>query len=452
MSCIGWLRRSEGGFLVRSLAAAVAVLFVAWAAPARAQVSDAERAVARQLFLDGDALQRAGKFSEALDKFQRAESAYSAPTNVLRIAECQAALGELVESAESYRSALRMPVAPGSPAALQAAVAQARGELAQVEPRVPQLIVLVSPAGAQGADIQIDGQHVSSALLGEPIPLDPGDHRVQVSAPGFLTFAQAVSLKEHETSSVSVTLRPVANTAPAPPPPLPSAPPAPESAPPPQPAPVAIVPAPPPYQVPPPAQIPADRDVSGAQPPRVSLLFGAHLGWEVAAGKLPTDTGPALDTSTVATSGFAYALEGGLSFARHFYLGLNLEHAQLGHGDLSSLPNNVTDASASTTLLGAVIGFVGNLERPSFYGEIGAAIRWLSLTETTGTTEVPLGYSSGELTLGLGVWVPLGPAVRLLPKITLGIGSCDTPQGSVSSAEGHSFAMLGLAGYYNLEL
>ena len=68
---------------------------------ALAQVSDAERAGARELFKEGDDLQRAGHFAEALDKFQRAQQVFAAPTNLLRMAECDAALGRLVESAGS---------------------------------------------------------------------------------------------------------------------------------------------------------------------------------------------------------------------------------------------------------------------------------------------------------------------------------------------------------------
>ena len=233
--------RRRAGAVARVAAASVLAAALAWASPgASLGVSDAERAVARQLFHEGADLQRAGKFADALDKFQKAESAYSAPTNVLRIAECHAALGQLVESAESYRAALRMTIPPGSPAAFQAAVDQAKTELAQVEPRVPKLIVAVTPPGAAGVDIQIDNQHVSAALVGEAIPLDPGEHHVIVSAPGYVNVEQIAVLKEHDTTSVSAALRPVAalppppmpvRTAPAQPAPLPPPPPPPSPGP-----------------------------------------------------------------------------------------------------------------------------------------------------------------------------------------------------------------------------
>ena len=158
--------------------------------PAQAQITDAERAAARELFREGDELQRAGKFAEALDKFQRAQQAFSAPTNMLRIAECDAALGRLVESAESYRAIVRTPLPPGSPAAFQAAVDQAKAELSQVEPRVPKLVVQIEPANLPNAQMQIDGQHVPGALIGAPIPLDPGTHSVSVVAQGYGASAE----------------------------------------------------------------------------------------------------------------------------------------------------------------------------------------------------------------------------------------------------------------------
>ncbi len=174
---------------------------------ARAQVSDAERAAARDLFKQGDELQRAGKFADALDKFQRAQQAFAAPTNVLRIAECQTQLGKLVEATESYRSVVRWQLPPGAPPAFQSAIDQARGELAQVEPRVPKLLVQVTPANVQNESLVIDGTAVPAALVGEPIPLDPGDHKVTVTATGYASPEQTVTLKERETKTLNVALQ-----------------------------------------------------------------------------------------------------------------------------------------------------------------------------------------------------------------------------------------------------
>jgi hypothetical protein len=424
---------------------------------ARGQVSDAERSAARELFKQGDELQRGGKFTEALDKFQRAERVYSAPTNVLHIAECQAALGRLVESAESYRAAIRAPLPAGAPQAFQAAIDQARAELAQVEPRVPKLVVQVAPATAANVQMQIDGQAVSTALVGVPIPLDPGTHRVRVVAPGFSTSEQDALLKERETTTVSASLGPTAVVASPPPFPPPAAPTPPSTAvSPPNPPPVSPPNpppgppgAPPPYPPPPPAPPITDKNV-GLAPKQSStgLLLGAHLGWGLAGGKFPLIGSTTVDANVVGAGGAAYGLDAGLRFARQWYVGLDLEHAELAHGDLSA-QNGISDASSSTTLLELLLAYIGNPDRVSFYFEIGAGTRWFSLMESGPSTTVNATYNAGEVALGAGLWLPAGSALRLLPKLTVGIGSFDPPSGS--GATGHSFAMLGLAGFYNLD-
>jgi hypothetical protein len=411
---------------------------------AEAQVSDAERAGARELFKEGDQLQRAGHFAEALDKFQRAQQVFAAPTNVLRIAECNAALGRLVESAEAYREVLRSPLPPGSPPAFQAAVDQAKAELAQVEPRVPKLVVQVQPAGVQNPQMQIDGQNVPGALLGEPMPLDAGTHKIAVLAPGYAVTEQQVELKEHESKTVALALNPSPQGAAPPNAPLPPPPP--------------VVGAPPPA---PPPIVATDLGPSEPLRSRVGLLFGLHLGFEAAGGEVPApnaDGGAPISANNVAGGGLAFGLDGGLRFARHWYVGLTLDHAAFGPGNPSSndLPT-ISKATSNATQLGLVFALIANPDRVSFYGEIGLAQRWFDVRETAkpgpmGPTE-PLNhlYSGGEFMLGLGVWIPAGRSFRLLPKFTLGIGNVGS-DGSGAANYADAFAMLGVAGFYNIDL
>jgi PEGA domain len=407
-----------------------------------AQVSDAERAGARELFKQGDELQRGGHFAEALDKFQRAQQVFAAPTNLLRIAECDAALGRLVESAEAYREVVRTPLAPGAPPAFQAAVDQAKAELSQVEPRVPKLIVQVQPAGVHEPQMQIDGQNVPGALIGAPMQLDAGSHKVVVLAPGYSNTEQQVDLKERESKTVALTLNPITGITysagvggPPVPPPPPEAYAGPQAAPPP----------PPPPEVAPP------------EPRRSNFgfLFGLHLGAEAVGGTVPTATNTApVDASNVSSGGFAYGLDAGFRFARHFYVGLTLDHAALGSGNRTDLTGD-EKASSSTTLLGVNLAFIGNPDRVSFYGELGVASRWFDVHETTigGITRSHL-YDASEFTLGAGVWIPIGHVVRLLPKGTLGLGSIGSENNDADLRYNSfaAFGMLALAGFYNLDL
>ncbi|MDP9037217.1 MAG: hypothetical protein M3O50_20660 [Myxococcota bacterium] len=438
---------------MRTLAVLVVsgVVLLGRACPAHAQAGDAERAAARELFKEGDELQRAGKFADALDKFQRAQFAYRAPTNQLRVAQCEAALGRLVEAADSYRAVAHTPLAPGSPPPFQAAVDQAGTELAQLEPRVPRLVLQLQPAQVPGARLQIDGQDASAALLGQPIPLDAGTHRVSVLAPGFAGVEQRVSLAERDVRTLTVALRPIAAIAG----PLPT-----ETR--------ALPPPPPPLEgtatpsalPPPPPVVDTDADAARSQSRR-AILLGAHLGWELAGGSVPADT-QSVDASAVSSGGVAYALEGGLRFARHWYVGLVLQHATLGDGADASRLNTPTQTisrvSSDSSVAGVVVGFVVNPERVSFYGEAGLANRWYSYTAYASDGQSKSSsFSSGELLLGGGLWIPLGSAVCLVPKASLALGSFTAPDSSrpagvYGASAAHAFFLIGLAGFYSIRL
>jgi hypothetical protein len=432
------------------LAVPGAVTVLSWSTPAAAQVTESERAAARQLFKEGDELQRVGKFTDALDKFQRAQQVFSAPTNVLRIAECEAALGHLVASAESYRALVRTPLPAGSPPAFQAAVDQARGELAQVEPRVPKLVVQVEPPNVAAPQLQIDGQPVPAALLGEPFPLDPGPHKVLVYASGYVGAEQSVVLKERETRTLQVPLKSIAGVTYVP-----------GSGPPPPPATTEVPPTAletsPGMPPPPPAIVDANAPGALHKRSRVALILGLHLGLELPAGQIPNPTGTssAVDMSSVSGGGFAYALDAGIRFARYGYVGLTLEHAGLGAGGTpANLSANASGLSSNTTSLGAVIGVIGNPDRVSFFGELGFQARWYSLHYQDAGAQ-SASYSGAELLLGMGIWIPAGHTFRLLPEVTGGLGSFSTPNSTSSSDSnnpGHGFVMLGIGGLFNIDL
>jgi hypothetical protein len=447
--------------VARSSALAAAVLAAAFVAgPALGQVSDSERAAARELFKQGDELQRDGRFAEALDKFERAQQVFSAPTNLLRIAECQAALGKLVESAESYRTVVRTPLPSGSPPAFQSAVAQAKAELSQVEPRVPRLVVRVEPSSVTSPHMQIDGQSVPSALIGEPIPLDPGSHRVMVFAPGYVSSEQVVLLKDGDSKTVPVGLTPVATVAYGPG--APGANPSP-SGPAASGLPAAVPPLPPPdasagSTALPPAPPVVEGAPTGLAPrhSRMGIILGAHLGVELMAGSLPLDANSSVDAPNISGSGFAYAFDGGFRFGRIWYVGLTVQHASFGQGkDLTQL-GDVTNVSSDATLAALVLALIANPDRTSFYFELGLGNRWYSFTQDNRDgTQSTNRYSAGEGLLGAGVWIPIGRSLRLLPKATLAGGAFSPPGQDTSSGSnnlGHLFFMLGVAGFYNLDL
>jgi len=286
---------------------------------------------------------------------------------------------------------------------------------------------------------------VPAALFGEPFPLDPGPHKVLVYASGYVSTEQSVVLKERETRSLQVTLKSISGVTYAPgstpPPPVTT------DTPPPTELPQGTPPPPPPI---------VDAGTPGAvhKRPRTALIFGVHLGLELPSGQIPSPTGHPIDTTDASGGGFAYALDGGLRFARYGYVGLTIEHASLATGKTAAnVDPAATGLTSNTTSLGVVVGFIANPDRASFFGEVGAQARWYSLSWQDSAGSQSATYSGAELLLGIGLWLPAGHVFRLLPEVTAGIGSFNPPSSSGSTeSAGHAFVMLGVGGLFNIDL
>ncbi|HEY0467269.1 MAG TPA: hypothetical protein VGC79_23875, partial [Polyangiaceae bacterium] len=152
---------------ILALAAILAVI------PARASAqTDAERAGARSAGLAGLEAYTAGKYEQALDFFTRAESVMHAPTHQLYLARSSAKLGRLVSAREYYLKLTqeRLPASASKP--FKDAQASGDKELAELEPRVPYVSVVVQGANAKEVQVVRDDEALPQALLGVPHPED----------------------------------------------------------------------------------------------------------------------------------------------------------------------------------------------------------------------------------------------------------------------------------------
>jgi hypothetical protein len=453
------------------------------------QVSDSDRAAARELYIEGVKLQDQSKFDGALERFQRAQSVFSAPTHLLHIAECQAALGHLVESAETYRTLVRTPLPQGSPHAFVQAQQQGGAELTQVEPRIPALKIQVKPDNIQNLSVQIDGQTMSAALVGVARPINPGEHTVAVFAPGYGKSEQKIAIKEKEQKELPITLQPTSGVvygpalSPLPAPSTPSA--STYQAQTPQPTQtgpqgatqqgMGQQPQPLPDQ---PAvyQAPVERK-HGAP---TSFLFGPHVGLQLPGGNL---TGAPKDKfSDLASSGGAFGIDAGIRFGRIFYGGAVFDHGIYGKGDQASQLAGSTPqgenlvVTTSSNYFGLTFALMTNPEGVGFYGDVGLGYRWMSFTyrnELTSNTstfvENSLTARGTEGTLGIGMHFRLADAFRLIPKISASFGSFSKEDLSCSSGgagscngirtfdsqdiqqtDTHSFVFVGVVGFFDI--
>src|SRR5215471_15936936 len=150
----------------RLLRTASLVLLLGSLADSALAQTAADKATAREAATEGIRLYKSGKYADALDRLRRAQSLYDAPVHLLYIARAQDKLGQLVEASENYRLLDHYTLPAGAPAAWTSAVEDGRKELANLEPRIPKLRIVATPANLKDAAVEIDGAKVSSAVLG----------------------------------------------------------------------------------------------------------------------------------------------------------------------------------------------------------------------------------------------------------------------------------------------
>jgi len=144
-------------------------------------------------------------FAAALDRFQRAEQLFKAPSIAIMIARCLARVGRVVEAVDKYEETLRMPLDATAPEAFQRAVADATVEVEGARARVARLELRLPEGAPAGAEILLDDKPVPRALLGVPTPVDPGTHRIVARARGKLPYRAEVQLAEGAHQTVEVT-------------------------------------------------------------------------------------------------------------------------------------------------------------------------------------------------------------------------------------------------------
>src|SRR5262245_8928027 len=170
--------------------------------------SAADKATARSLATEGIKLFRDGKYGDALDKLQRAESLYDAPVHLLYIARAQVKLDKLVDGVETYRKLVRVRLEAGAPPAFKEAIDSGRQELEELEPKVPSVRIEVDPPNLDKLELKMDGESVPAAAVGIDRPANPGTHTVQAWAPGYATGETKVDLKLGEKKPVRIKLQP----------------------------------------------------------------------------------------------------------------------------------------------------------------------------------------------------------------------------------------------------
>lgn len=199
---------------VRRLCCA-ACLFVASlpAVPAFAQGTAADRAIARSLFEQGRELMNGKRYAEACPKFEESQRLQPAGGTLLNLAVCHEHIGRTASAWTAFNDVATLSRQENKSEREQFA----RERVAALTPKLSRLTVTIPPQASDraGLVVKVDSAVLGKAAWGSALPIDPGDHLVEVSAPRMKTWSTKVSVRP-DAHHASVVVPALAEEPPAP--------------------------------------------------------------------------------------------------------------------------------------------------------------------------------------------------------------------------------------------
>jgi hypothetical protein len=186
--------------LARRLAALLlAVLVLGGPASALAQSSDA-RAAAEALFREGRELVEKGDLAAACPKFEASQQLDPTVGTLLNLASRYEQTGRIASAWAAYREVAERAARAGQKSRQEFARARA----AELEPRLPRLVVRAAADNPPDLEVLRGEERVLPAMLGSTVPVDPGPIAIRASARGRRAYSTVVTAVEGETTSVEI--------------------------------------------------------------------------------------------------------------------------------------------------------------------------------------------------------------------------------------------------------
>lgn len=197
------VRLVESKDMRRCLVLVVTLALPLLARPAHAAGSSSDKAAAEALFAEGRRLMEAGTLPEACSKFEASQRLDPGVGTMLNLAECYEKSGRTASAWAEFREVI---------SAARAAESKEREDLARqraavLESKLSRLTIALSPdaAGVRGLEVRRDGTLIDSAELGSAIPVDPGKHFIEATAPGRQKWFTKIELGS-DGAQLSVTV------------------------------------------------------------------------------------------------------------------------------------------------------------------------------------------------------------------------------------------------------
>lgn len=182
----------------RGRATLVAVALLLATTPVAAQAPSRE-ALAQALFDEAKALYEKESWDAACEKFQSSHELDPRGGTLFNLALCREKQGRTASAWSAFAEAKNLSSKEGR----KERVSFAEARLRELERTVPRLRVRVTRS-APNLVVRLDGQVLPEAAWDTAVPVDPGAHQLEASAPRHTKFLVSVTATAATTGAVSI--------------------------------------------------------------------------------------------------------------------------------------------------------------------------------------------------------------------------------------------------------
>jgi len=148
------------------------------------QKAGEDLAVAESLFRAGKAAMAQKRYDEACPKFAESNRLDPQMGTLLNLAYCHEASAKTASAWGEFNEVAAQAARAGQ----TSRVTFAKEHAAALEAKLSRVKLNAEGANVNGSTVKVDGSVVGAAAIGTAIPMDPGAHRIEVSAPGKKTL------------------------------------------------------------------------------------------------------------------------------------------------------------------------------------------------------------------------------------------------------------------------
>ena len=208
------LTRLKGWGCVRAGALACVVLAMSATTTSSFAQTAQDRAAARDLFNEARKLVKAGDYASACPKLEESQRLDPGVGTLFNLADCYEHTGKTASAWSMFADAAAASRASKEPEREKAARQRAQ----DIEPKLLRLSILIPPSvEVAGIEVRRDGTVLNKPMWGQAVPVDSGEHKIQVTAPGKKPWSVTITLSgEGKTETVTI---PSLETETLPPPP-----------------------------------------------------------------------------------------------------------------------------------------------------------------------------------------------------------------------------------------